>query len=137
MEPSFPLNAPLSLYLLQFLSFTIPYTIEYIFVRALFFDRIKGGCGCGCGITTPLNVINYFNQGCVWGNSSYEKLWNHLDNSEKRDFWSTLTLLHFSNPTNFVFKPFMVHYPVVYWGLNVSSNWLVLFSNFKPLTLLF
>ena len=32
-----------------------------------------------------LKFINSLNQGCVWRNSCYEKLWNHLNNREKRD----------------------------------------------------
>ena len=37
----------------------------------------------GCRIITPLNFIDSLNQGCVWGNSPYEKLRNHLENKEK------------------------------------------------------
>ena len=32
-----------------------------------------------------LKFISSLNQGCIWGNSPYGKLWNHLDNKEKRD----------------------------------------------------
>ena len=54
---------------------------------------VKGGrylfaAHCGAwfeGIITTLNFMYSLNQGCVWGNSPYEKLWNHLDNREKRD----------------------------------------------------
>ena len=59
-----------------------------MFVWALSFDQLKGGCGN----TTTLSSINYLKQGWVWGNSRYKKLWNHLDNREKRDFGSTKNL---------------------------------------------
>ena len=36
-------------------------------------------------IITPLYFINSLNQGFVWGNSPYDKLWDHLDNREKHD----------------------------------------------------
>ena len=49
-----------------------------ICVWALSFDQLKERCG----VITPLNFINSLNRGCVWGNSTYEKLWNHLDNRE-------------------------------------------------------
>ena len=45
-----------------------------------------------CGNTTPLNSLNFLKQGWVWGNSPYEKLWNHLDKSEKRDFGLTKSI---------------------------------------------
>ena len=56
-----------------------------IYVWALSFDQLKRGCE----IITPLNFINSLNHGCVWGNSPYEKLWDHLDNRENRDLRST------------------------------------------------
>ena len=43
----------------------------------------------GCGIITTWNFINFLNQGCVWGNSLYEKLWDHLVKREKLDLGLT------------------------------------------------
>ena len=34
-------------------------------------------------------VINFLKKGCVWGNSLYEKLWDHLGKREKLDLEST------------------------------------------------
>ena len=44
-------------------------------------------------IITPLSLINYLNQGCVWGISLYHKLWIHLESREKLDLRSTIYLL--------------------------------------------
>ena len=41
------------------------------------------------------------NQRCVWGNSPYGKLWNHLDNREKRDLRSTKDIQYWFKRTSF------------------------------------
>ena len=65
-----------------------------IFVCALSFDQLKGGCGS----ITPLNIMNSLNQGFDKGNSLYQKLWTQLDNMEKCGLRSTKVIF---NPSNF------------------------------------